>query len=77
MIVIYFFEKLVDFKNDKVKFKIIPKTNEEYNSVIYGCNRFSESYRFLSSSLNKLVKKLIEDDFVVSKKTSFQKKGDT
>ena len=29
-----FFEKLVEKKNDKVKFKIIPKTNEEYISVI-------------------------------------------
>ena len=28
-----FFKKIVDKKNDKVKFKIIPKTNEEYISV--------------------------------------------
>ena len=28
-----FFKKLVDKKNDKVKFDIIPKTNEEYISV--------------------------------------------
>ena len=30
MIVIYFFDKIVDEKNDRVKFDIIPKTNEEY-----------------------------------------------
>ena len=42
-----FFKKLVDKKNDKVKFDIIPKTNEEYISVTYGCIRFIESYRFL------------------------------
>ena len=29
-----FFKKLVDKKNYKVKFYIIPKTNEEYNSVM-------------------------------------------
>ena len=29
-----FFKKLVDKKNDEVKFYIIPKTNEEYISVI-------------------------------------------
>ena len=32
------------------KFDIIPKTNEEYKSVTYGCIRFIDSYQFLSSS---------------------------
>ena len=41
-----FFKKLVDKKNDKVKFVILPKTNEEYISVTYGCIRFNNSYRF-------------------------------
>ena len=41
-----FFRNLVDKKNDKRKFKIIPETNEEYNSVRYGCIRFIDSYRF-------------------------------
>ena len=40
-----FFIKLVDKKNDKVKSDIIPKTNEEYISVTYGCIRFIDSYR--------------------------------
>ena len=35
-----FFKKLVDKTNDKVKYKIIPKTNEEYISVRYGCGTF-------------------------------------
>ena len=39
-----FFKKLADMKNDKVKFDIMPKTNEEYISVTYGCNRFIDSY---------------------------------
>ena len=63
-----FFKKLVDKKNDKVKFDIIPKTNEEYISVTYGCIRFIDSYRFLSSDLDSLVKNLDEDDFKILKK---------
>ena len=62
-----FFKKLVDKKNDKVKFDIIPKTNEEYISVTYGCIRFINSYRFLSMSLDGLVKNLNEDDFEILK----------
>ena len=63
-----FFKRLVDLKNDEVKFKISPKTNEEYISVNYGCIRFIDSYRFLSSSLDKLVHNLDEDDFKILKK---------
>ena len=63
-----FFKKLVDLKKDKVKFEIIPKTNEEYISVRYGCIRFIDSYRFLSECLDKLVKNLDEDDFKILKK---------
>ena len=56
-----FFKKLVDKKNDKIKFDIIPKTNEEYISVTYGCIRFIDSYRFLSSGLDSLVKTLVDN----------------
>ena len=63
-----FFKRLVDLKRDKVKFKIIPKTNEEYIAVKYGCIRFIDSYRFLSESLHKLGKNLDEDDFKILKK---------
>ena len=63
-----FFKKLVDLKKDKVKFEIIPKANEEYISVRYGCIRFIDSYRFLSESLDKLVKNLDDDDFKILKK---------
>ena len=62
-----FFKKLVDKKKDKVNFDIIPKTNEEYISLTYGCIRFIDSYRFLSSNLDKLVKNLDKDDFVILK----------
>ena len=63
-----FFKRLVDLKNDKVKFEILPETNEEYIVVKYGCIRFIDSYRFLSESLDKLVKNLDEDDFKFLKK---------
>ena len=55
-----FFKKLVDKKNDKVIFNIIPKTNEEFISVTYGCIRFIDSYRFLSSGFDSLVKALVD-----------------
>ena len=56
-----FLKKLVDKKKDKVVFKNIPKTKEEYISVTYGCIRFIDSYRFLSSSLDSLVKTLVDN----------------
>ena len=45
-------KNLVDKTNDKVKYKIIPKTYKEKISVRFGCIRFIDSYRFLSSSLD-------------------------
>ena len=56
-----FFKKLVNKKDDKVKFDTIPTTNEEYISVTDCCIRFIDSYRFLSSSLDKLVKTLVDN----------------
>ena len=56
-----FFKKLVDLENDKVKFDIKPKINEEYISVTYGCIRLIDSYRFLSSSVDSLVKTLVDN----------------
>ena len=56
-----FFKKLVDRKNDKVKFDIIPKTSEEYISVTYGCIRFIDSYRFRSSGLDSIVRTLVDN----------------
>ena len=56
-----FFNKLVDKENDRVKFKIIAKTKEEYISVKYGCIGFIDSYLFLPSSLDSLVKTLVDN----------------
>ena len=56
-----FFKKLIDKKPDNVNLNVIPKTNEEYISVSYGCIRFIDSYRFLQSGLDGLVKTLNEE----------------
>ena len=56
-----FFIKLVDKNIDKVNLDIIPNTNEEHISVSYGCITFIGSYRFLSSSLDSLVKTLVDN----------------
>ena len=63
-----FFKKLADTKNDKINLDIIPKTNKEHISVTYGCIKFIDSYRFLSSSLDSLVKNLDNDVFIILKK---------
>ena len=39
--------------------KMIPKSMENYVSVQVGCLRFLDSYRFLSTNLDKLVKSII------------------
>ena len=52
---------LADKKNDKIKFKNIPKAIEEYIPVTYGCIRFIDSYRVLSKSLDSLVKTLVDN----------------
>ena len=54
-----FLKNLIDEKNDKVKLDNVPKTNEEYISVTYGCIRLVDSHRLLSSSLDSLVETLV------------------
>ena len=52
--------------------KIIPKSMENYVSIQVGCLRFLDSYRFLSSSLDKLVKSL--DSFPILDENGFKDK---
>ena len=68
MIFISSLKKLVDRKNAKVKFDYSPKTNDDSMSVTYGCIIFTDSYRFLSSRWDSLVKTLVNIDFEFSKK---------
>ena len=50
--------------------KIIPKSMENYVSIQVGCLRFLDSYRFVSSSLDKLVKSL--DSFSIMDENGFK-----
>ena len=52
--------------------KIIPKSIENYVSIQVGCLRFLDSYRFLSSKLDKLVKSL--DSFPIMDENGFKDK---
>ena len=60
-------------KNDEVRIDVKPKRNEEHIFVTYGCIRFTDSYRFLSSILDKLVETLVHNrhktDNILKKKT--------
>ena len=53
-----FEELLTSAYNLKLPINIIPKSMENYVSVQVGCLRFLDSYRFLSSSLQKFVTSL-------------------
>ena len=61
-----FFKTLLS-KSKSQKLKVIPKTNEDYISVNFGCIRFIDSYRFLQSSLDSLVKSLQADLVLLNK----------
>ena len=52
---------MVDKMNDQLKLDGIPKTNEKYISVTYGCIRFIDSSRLLSNSWDSLVKTLVDN----------------
>ena len=60
-----FEELLTEAYNQNYNPTIIPKSLENYVSVQVGCLRFLDSYRFLSSGLDKLVKSL--DNFPIMK----------
>ena len=60
-----FEEFLTEAYNQNYNPTIIPKSLENYVSVQVGCLRFLDSYRFLSSRLDKLIKSL--DNFPIMK----------
>ena len=55
-----FFKNLQDMKKDKVNLDIIHKSNEENISATNAFFRFLDSCRYLTSSLDSLVKTLVE-----------------
>ena len=66
-----FLKTLIDKKPNNIPFHFIPKTNEKYISNSYGCIKFIDSYRFLQSSLDGLVKTvdeltLLKKNFLIS-----------
>ena len=71
-----FFKTLVDKKKDNKEFKKNPKTDEKYISVRYGCIKFIDTYRFLSSSLDNLVQTLIDSSHKTLKKLKKDVIGD-
>ena len=71
-----FFKQLVVRKKDNVKFKLIPKTDEKRISVRYGCIKFIDTYRFLSSKLDKLVQTLVDNSHKTLKNLKKEVIGD-
>ena len=55
------FKKLVDNENDKIKIDIIPNTIKQKISVTCGFTKFVDSYRFVSSSSDSIVKTLVDN----------------
>ena len=58
------FNVLINSKVDKINQSVIPRTNEEYMSVKYGCINFLDSMRFQSDSLEKLTESLKDEDCI-------------
>ena len=63
-----FFNELINSKVEKNNLSVIPRTNEEYMSVNYGCIKFLDSMRFQTDSLEKLTESLKNDDYIHLKK---------
>ena len=63
-----FFNGLINAAPNKFNLGVIPRTNEEYMSVNYGCIKFLDSMRFLSASLKKLTESLNDNDYIHLKK---------
>ena len=59
-----FFNDLINSKVDKIDLSVIPRTNEEYMSVNFGCIKFLDSMRFQPDSLEKLTESLKDEDYI-------------
>ena len=63
-----FFNELIKSKVEKNNLSVIPRTNEEYISVNYGCVKILDSMRFQTDSLEKLTESLKDEDYIHLKK---------
>ena len=59
-----FFNESINSKVDTINISVIPRTNEEYMSVNYGCIKFLDSMRFQQASLEKLTESLKDEDYI-------------
>ena len=59
-----FLNDLIISKNDKIRLSVIPRTNEEYMSVNYGCIKFLDSMRFQHDSVEKLTESLNDQGYI-------------
>ena len=59
-----FFNELINSKVEKNNLSVIPRTNEEYTSVNFGCINFLDSMRFQPDSLEKLTESLKDEDYI-------------
>ena len=59
-----FFNDLIISKVDKIKLSVIPRTNEEYMCVRYGCVKFLDSMRFHQYSLEKIRESINDHDYI-------------
>ena len=59
-----FFDDLISSKVDKIDVSVIPRTNEEYMCVNYGCIKFLDGMRFPTDSLEKLTESSKDEDYI-------------
>ena len=71
-----FFKQLVHRKKDNDKIEIISTTDEKYISLEYGCIKLKDTYRFLSSSLDKIVQTLVDNSHKTLKNLKKEVVGD-
>ena len=63
-----FFTEVVARGNPKIKFRVIPKTDEFFITMTYDCLKFFDSMRFLGGILQCLSSSLEKENLVITKK---------
>ena len=63
-----FFSELINSKVDRIDLSVIPRSNEEYMNLNFGCIKFLDSMRFLPASMESLTESLKDEDYIHLKK---------